>query len=155
MLINIYRSVRVWLEQELARNLSQRCLAIKAMAMGESEGTGLALKNQSQVVLETPEATDDHQDRDPETSTIPMIIVEANPFGGIMKMIQPRILEPVYKITLSTGEEIIFKETDIHLDGIFHREDISYSLGLKAVKQYPDVYQRVEQRLRDQQYEEM
>lgn len=155
MLINIYRSVRAWLEQELARNLSQRCLAIKAMAMGESEGTDLALKNQSQVVLETPEATDDHQDRDPETSTIPMIIVEANPFGGVMKMIQPRILEPVYKITLSTGEEVIFKETDIHLDGIFHREDISYPLGLKAVEQYPEVYQRVEQRLRDEQYEEM
>jgi hypothetical protein len=155
MLINIYRSVRVWLEQELARNLSQRCLAIKAMAMGESKGTDLVLINQDQVVLETPEATDDHQDRDPENSTIPMIIVEANPFGGVMKMIQPKTLEPVYKITLDTGEEVIFKETDIHLDGIFHREDVSYLLGLNAIEGFPDVSQRVQNRLRDEQYDEM
>lgn len=43
--IAAFRKAKAWLQTELARNLSQRCLSIKEMAMGEGLG---------QLVLDTP-----------------------------------------------------------------------------------------------------
>jgi hypothetical protein len=48
---------------------------------------------------------------------------------------------------------VVFTENDIHLDGIFHREDLSYVLALNLLP--PEIKSRVKDRLRDEQYEEM
>lgn len=44
-------------------------------------------------------------------------------------------------------------ETDIHLDGIHHREDLSYVLALDLLD--PPARERVINRIRDEQYDEM
>jgi hypothetical protein len=48
---------------------------------------------------------------------------------------------------------VIFTENDIHLDGIYHRDDLSYVLALDLLP--PEAKARVEDRLREEQYDEM
>jgi hypothetical protein len=59
---------------------------------------------------------------------------------------------PVPRFTYQV-KGVVFTENDVHLDGIFHREDLSYVLALDILP--PDAKARVEDRLREEQYEEM
>jgi len=150
--ITAFRSAQAWLQTELARNLSQRCLPIIGMAMGESEGTQLSVIHEADVVIQTPEITDST----PELGGTPgpgaqFAQMNARGDGIVTELVMtPSGLVPRISYRVSGVD---FMETDIHLDGIFHREDLSYLLALELLS--PDVKQRVMARLREEQYEEM
>lgn len=150
--ITAWRSARSWLQTELARNLSQRCLPIKGMAMGESEGTQLSVIHEAEVVIQTPEITDST----PELGGTPgpgaqFARMNAQGDGIWTELVQtPSGLVPSFTYQV---KGVIFTENDIHLDGILHREDLSYVLALKLLS--PEVKTRVKSRLREEQYEEM
>jgi hypothetical protein len=66
-LIKTFRSAQAWLQTELARNLSQRCLPFIGMAMGEDEATQLDVIHEVELETRTPEDTDSHSENDQKT----------------------------------------------------------------------------------------
>lgn len=151
-IVMVYRSARAWLRTELARNLSQRCLPIIGMAMGESEGTQLSVIHEADVVIQTPEITDST----PELGGSPgpgaqFTVMNARGDGIVTELVMtPSGLVPRISYRVSGVD---FMEDDIHLDGILFREDLSYVLALDLLT--PEALQRVKARLREEQYDEM
>lgn len=149
-LINVFRQVRSWLNTELARKVSERCLAIKAMAMAEPEGPPVPLETEVPV-LETPMDSGGEEVHD-----LP------NPVEGPVVMLSPRFGMVVSMRDTPSGprphityvlDGVHFTEEDIHLDGILHNESMPYSLVLRNLPE--PALGRVKARLRDEQHDEM
>ena len=149
-LLKTFRSVRVWLSKSLARNLGQRCLPIIGMAMGSDEGT-------QEITIETPETVIPEVINVTEDTTSGTLTAGAQftMMGADDSGIWTEIVQTPGGLALSLTYQVkgvLFKEDDIHLDGIHHRDDLPYSLALKLL--IPDRKKVVMQRLRDEQYEE-
>jgi hypothetical protein len=151
-LIKVFRSAQAWLQSELAQSVSERCLSIKEMAMADSSVPVLHVIHEVEP-NEIPEETDAGNG---ETAPQPgpgaqFTIMNARGDGIVTEFVMtpsgpaPRI---TYKVS-----GVVFMENDIHLDGICHREDLPYSLALELLD--PSALERVTNRLRDEQYEEM
>jgi hypothetical protein len=145
-LIQTFRSVRNWLDLEIARKVTERCLPIKGMAMAVPEGP---LVEATQEVVETPMTSDANQERDPEIPGLGATFTLMDPpnDGGLLvDMIDgpsgwvPRVR---YRV-----RGVVFEENDIHLDGILYREDLPYSLATRLLE--PQAKARVLKRLRDE-----
>jgi hypothetical protein len=151
-LIRTFRQVRDWLRLELASTVRERCLAIKAMAMACSEGTQSSVINETGLETGTPMESDGTSVRDqtnlpPEGSLIMM-----SPRFGYVPTLVGTLTGPCLDLAYCL-DGTFFAETDIHLDGILHNESMPYSLVLDHLP--PHVLERVMNRLRDEQYEEM
>ena len=149
-LLKTFRSVRVWLSKSLARNLDQRCLPIIGMAMGSDEGT-------QEITIETPKTVIPEVINVTEDTTSGTLTAGAQftMMGADDSGIWTEIVQTPGGLALSLTYQVkgvLFKEDDIHLDGIHHRDDLPYSLALKLL--IPDRKKVVMQRLRDEQYEE-
>jgi hypothetical protein len=152
-LIKTFRSAQAWLHTELARNLSQRCLPIIGMAMGENEATQLDVIHEVELETRTPEITDSHPENVQEIPGPGAQFTAMNAQGdGIWTEIVQTPSGPAPLIRYSV-KGVIFVANDIHLDGILHREDLSYVLALELLD--PQTLSEVESRLRDEQYDEM
>lgn len=152
-LIKVFRSAQAWLHTELARNLSQRCLPIIGMAMGENEATQLDVIHEVELETSTPEVTDSHSEnyqKNPGTGA-QFTIMNARGDGIWTEIVQTPS-GPAITITYQV-KGVVFMANDIHLDGILHREDLPYSLALDLLD--PQTQSEVMNRLRDEQYEEM
>jgi hypothetical protein len=153
-LIKTFRSAQAWLRTELARNVSERCLPIIGMAMAEHEGPPIEEVTLPSVEL-IPKEPDGAQES--ENSWIPgptaqFTMMNARGDGIWTELIQASDGSIVPLFTYQV-EGVIFTENDIHLDGIYHRDDLSYVLALDLLP--PEAKARVENRLRDEQYDEM
>lgn len=150
-LIKVYRSVRVWLSKSLARNLDQRCLPIKGMAMGLNEGTQeITIQTPVTVIPEVINVTEDDTSG-PLTAGAQFTMMGADDTGTWTSIVQTPS-GPVFHLTYMV-KGVHFSVDDIHLDGIHHRDDLPYSLALRLL--HPDLKKSVMSRLRDEQYEEM
>jgi hypothetical protein len=151
-LIKTFRTAQAWLQSELVTSLSQRCLSIKEMAMGETSVPAPHVIHEVGP-SETPEEANVGNDE---------IVPQPGPGAQFTQMtasgngiITELVMTPsglLPRITYRVNG-VVFTENDIHLDGIFKREDLPYSLALELLD--PAALQRVESRLRDEQYEEM
>jgi hypothetical protein len=152
-LIKVFRSAQAWLRTELARNLSQRCLPIIGMAMGENEATQLDVIHEVELETRTPEVTDSHPENVQETPGPGAQFTIMNERGdGIWITLIQTPSGPAPQIQYQVSG-VVFVVNDIHLDGILHREDLSYLLALDLLD--PQTQSEVMDRLRDEQYEEM
>jgi len=151
--ITAWRSASAWLHTELARKVSERCLTIIGMAMAEPEGTSLHVIHEVVEMTETPEVTDAVGGETPKIPGPEAQFARMNAQGdGIWTEIVQTPSGPVPTFYYQV-KGVVFTEKDIHLDGIYHREDLSYILALDLLP--PHVKTEVEARLRDEQYEEM
>jgi hypothetical protein len=151
-LIKVFRSAQAWLQSELAQSVSERCLSIKEMAMADSSVPVLHVIHEVEP-NEIPEETDAGNG---ETAPQPgpgaqFTIMNAKGDGIITEFVMTPS-GPAPRITYKVNG-VVFMENDIHLDGIYHREDLPYSLALELLD--PAALVRVTNRLRDEQYEEM
>jgi hypothetical protein len=153
-LIKTFRSAQAWLRTELARNVSERCLPIIGMAMAEHEGPPIEEVTLPSVEL-IPKEPDGAQES--ENSWIPgptaqFAMMNARGDGIWTELIQTSDGSMVSLFTYQV-KGVIFTENDIHLDGIYHRDDLSYALALDLLP--PEAKARVEDRLCEEQYDEM
>lgn len=152
-LINVFRRARAWLHTEVERLVTERCLPIQGMAMAEQVALVDIQTNEDIIPSETP-MTAEPNSEDSEHHPGPgaqFAQMNARGDGIVTEMVMtPSGLVP--QITYRVNG-VDFKEDDIHLDGILHREDLSYVLALDLLD--PAASQRVMARLRDEQYEEM
>lgn len=149
-LIKTFRSVKTWLSKSLARNLNQRCLPIIGMAMGLGEETqAITIETPETVVPETSNVIEDDTSRT-LTPGAQFSAMGTSDSGIWTELVQtPSGLAPSFTYQV---KGVLFKEDDVFLDGIHHREDLPYSLALRLFT--PDQRGRVMNRLRDEQYEE-
>jgi hypothetical protein len=153
-LIKVFRSAQSWLRTELARKVSERCLPIIGMAMAEPEGP-LELQIPEESLVEyTPKEPEGAQES--ENSWIPgpgaqFSALNANGDGIWTELVRSvdGTIAPLFTYQV---KGVIFTENDIHLDGIYHREDLSYVLALDLLE--PSAKARVMDRLREEQYDE-
>jgi hypothetical protein len=149
-LLKTFRSVRNWLSKSLARNLDQRCLPIIGMAMGLDEGTEVITIETPQTVI--PEVDNVMGDDTPRTLTPGAQFTMMGPDQtGIWTelVLTPSGLAPSFTYMV---KGVLFKEDDVFLDGIHHREDLPYSLAFQVFT--PAIKTAVMNRLRDEQYED-
>jgi len=153
-LIKTFRSAQAWLHTELARKVNERCLPIKGMAMALLEGP-----LETEVIPTSVELipTEHGGEQESENSWTPgpsaqFSIMNANGDGIWTELVQVSDGSIVPFFTYQVAG-VVFTENDIHLDGIFHREDLSYVRALSLLS--PEAEARVMSRLRDEQYEEM
>jgi hypothetical protein len=152
-LIKTFRSAQAWLRTELARNLSQRCLPIIGMAMGENEATQLDVIHEVELETRTPEIADSHPENDQEIPGPGAQFAIMNARGdGVWTTCVQTPSGPGLKIQYQVSG-VVFVADDIHLDGILHREDLPYSLALALLD--PQTKSKVIARIRDEQYDEM
>jgi len=154
-LIKVFRSAQSWLRTELARKVSERCLPIIGMAMAGPEGPQELQIHEESLVGYTPKEPDGAQES--ENSWIPgpgaqFSMLNANCDGIWTELTQASDGSIIPSFTYQV-KGVIFTENDIHLDGIYHREDLSYVLALDLLG--PEAKARVENRLRDEHYDEM
>jgi hypothetical protein len=151
-LISVFRSAQAWLRSELARDVSERCLPIKGMAMAENLEPVLHVIHEVELE-EIPEGTNVGTDEIRPTPGPGAQFAQMNARGdGIVTEIVMTPSGPSARITYRVSG-VDFTENDIHLDGIYHREDLPYSLALDLLD--PHALERVTNRLRDEQYDEI
>lgn len=152
-LIRTFRSVQSWLTTELARTVNSNVYGSIRMAMDSQEGPlDLQIHEEVQVV-ETPEVTNADPERDLEIPVPGGPIVMLSPRFGFVCEIRQTPSGPAFHKTYVLDGKTVFMESDIHLDGVLHREDLPYSLVLSHLD--PEAKARVLERIRSQQYEEM
>lgn len=101
-----------------------------------------------------PDDSDANPGRDSGNVRPPQIIVDFNALGELrLNILDKPELPATYRVTLESGEVINFMENDIHLDGIFAREDAPYTLALPLLDEKAKA--RVIKRLREEQYDEL
>nr|QDH91510.1 MAG: RNA-dependent RNA polymerase [Mitovirus sp.] len=151
-LIKVFRSAQAWLHTESVRKMTERCLPIKGMAMAVSEGPLVPVMVSEELIPMEPEGAQESENSWNPGPTAQFSQMNPNGDGIWTELIQVRdgSIAPLFTYQV---KGVVFTENDIHLDGIYHREDLSYVLALDLLP--PEAKARVEERLREEQYDEM
>jgi hypothetical protein len=151
-LIKVFRSAQAWLHTESVRKMTERCLPIKGMAMAASEGPLVPVMVSEELIPMEPEGAQESENSWNPGPTAQFSQMNSNGDGIWTELIQVRdgSIAPLFTYQV---KGVVFTENDIHLDGIYHREDLSYVLALDLLP--PEAKARVEERLREEQYDEM
>jgi hypothetical protein len=144
-LIKTFRSARSWLATELARNLTKRCLPIIGMAMVVDEGPLEEIPVELTPMVTDGESSSENEVKPGPTAQFAMINARGDGIWTELVLSASGTIVPSFTYQV---KGVVFTENDIHLDGIFHREDLSYVLALDLLAS--PAKERVIERLREQ-----